>query len=338
MSLEVNGKTIATTDDGYLENTEDWDMDVAQAIADAEELPMTEQHWDVVKYLRDEHVNNGGNEFIPRLWATRAIGHLLNEIRLHGENQELVESIVTLSLRYGIITPYTSFLITEDDIFTQSSRDTFAQEALADMDAADDEVMGEAAVEEAEAAADLAGADTAAPAPTAPQLNSDGSEGAANAAAPALQYVGSKTFVWRSGVWIDTTFDADAHTPQRVGFASDNYFDLLDAAPELGQYFALGERVLVVFGGVAYEIVEGAGDNTVTLPDPTAGPETTAGGESIGTTTNPDGGENNGAAVDGGATTGGNDGGGVTGICGAPLFMPLLLGLVFVSGRRRKRD
>lgn len=62
MSLEVNGKTIATTDDGYLENTEEWDMDVAQAIADADELPMTEQHWDVVKYLRDEHVNNGGAE------------------------------------------------------------------------------------------------------------------------------------------------------------------------------------------------------------------------------------------------------------------------------------
>lgn len=62
MSLEVNGKTIATNDDGYLENIEDWDLDVAQAIADADELPMTEQHWDIVNYLRDEHVNNGGNE------------------------------------------------------------------------------------------------------------------------------------------------------------------------------------------------------------------------------------------------------------------------------------
>ena len=62
MSLEVNGKNIATTEDGYLENVEDWDLDVAQAIADADELAMTEQHWDVVKYLRDEHVNNAGNE------------------------------------------------------------------------------------------------------------------------------------------------------------------------------------------------------------------------------------------------------------------------------------
>lgn len=62
MTLEVNGQTIATTDDGYLEDANDWNQDVAQAIADADELPMTERHWDVVNYLRDEHVNNNGAE------------------------------------------------------------------------------------------------------------------------------------------------------------------------------------------------------------------------------------------------------------------------------------
>lgn len=62
MALEVNGQTIATTDDGYLEDANDWNLDVAQAIADADELPMTERHWDVVNYLRDEHVNSNGAE------------------------------------------------------------------------------------------------------------------------------------------------------------------------------------------------------------------------------------------------------------------------------------
>ena len=56
------------------------------------------------------------DRFIPRLWATRAIGHLMQQIRLNGENAELVQSIVNLSTRYGVITPYTSFLIEEDDI------------------------------------------------------------------------------------------------------------------------------------------------------------------------------------------------------------------------------
>ncbi|MER3485597.1 MAG: trypsin, partial [Chloroflexota bacterium] len=54
----------------------------------------------------------GGDAFLPRLWATRKIGYLLNQIRLHGENREWVQAIIDLSVRYGIITPYTSYLIT----------------------------------------------------------------------------------------------------------------------------------------------------------------------------------------------------------------------------------
>ena len=49
--------------------------------------------------------------FLPRLWATRKIGYLLSQIRLHGSDEELVDEIVDLSLRYGVMTPYTSFLV-----------------------------------------------------------------------------------------------------------------------------------------------------------------------------------------------------------------------------------
>ena len=42
---------------------------------------------------------DGGSDFLPRLWATRKIGYLLNQIRLHGENEELVDAIVDLSVR-----------------------------------------------------------------------------------------------------------------------------------------------------------------------------------------------------------------------------------------------
>ncbi|HID89999.1 MAG TPA: VWA domain-containing protein, partial [Anaerolineae bacterium] len=42
----------------------------------------------------------GGDDFIPRLWATRKIGHLLTQIRLHGERKEWVDAIVELSVRY----------------------------------------------------------------------------------------------------------------------------------------------------------------------------------------------------------------------------------------------
>ena len=55
------------------------------------------------------------NTFIPRLWATRRVGFLLDEIRLRGENAELKDEVIRLSREYGIMTPYTSFLVLEDD-------------------------------------------------------------------------------------------------------------------------------------------------------------------------------------------------------------------------------
>ncbi len=56
-----------------------------------------------------------GHEFIPRLWATRRIGYLLDLIRLHGENVELREEVTSLARQYGIVTPYTAYLIHEDE-------------------------------------------------------------------------------------------------------------------------------------------------------------------------------------------------------------------------------
>ncbi|MCA9973896.1 MAG: VWA domain-containing protein, partial [Anaerolineales bacterium] len=149
----------------------------------------------------------GGDAFIPRLWATRAIGHLLTQIRLQGENPELVQSVVNLSIRYGIITPYTSYLIEEDDIFSQSARDLIVEEELAEMAAEEPAVSGGAAVDEAAAAGDLAEAEAPAPVvlATAPPLGTPAPDGAPIAAAPqtGVRSVGSKTFVLRDGVWID---------------------------------------------------------------------------------------------------------------------------------------
>lgn len=62
MALEVNGQTIATTDNGYLEEATDWNEDIAKVLAEGEGIEMTQEHWDVVSYLRDEHFNNAGNE------------------------------------------------------------------------------------------------------------------------------------------------------------------------------------------------------------------------------------------------------------------------------------
>ncbi|MGQ9850963.1 MAG: VIT domain-containing protein [Aggregatilineaceae bacterium] len=194
----------------------------------------------------------GGEAFIPRLWATRKIGALLNAIRLHGEDPELVDSVIRLSIRYGIITPYTSFLITEDDIFTQEGRDQVQMRFESEAEIAFAAPSGAGAVDAAEAAAGLSGANaplfTPAPTLSAPAGIPAGSE-------QSIRYVGDRAFVWRDGVWVDTLYDADTMTPQRIEFLSEAYFTLLDRDPQIGEFLALGERVLFVWEGQAYEIV-----------------------------------------------------------------------------------
>jgi Ca-activated chloride channel family protein len=201
----------------------------------------------------------GGEAFIARLWATRRIGDLLNSVRLNGENPELVDSIVRLSVRYGIITPYTSFLIEEDDILSaqgmERAEQSFSQEAQM--------LSGVVSGADAVAAADAANAFSNAAAPAAPMMMPTmtapmGGEFESAPAEPAvnpIQAVNGKTFILQNGVWTDTTFAPDTMTTQQVVFLSDEYFALLEQKPELGEYFAIGERVIVVLDGSAYEVV-----------------------------------------------------------------------------------
>jgi len=67
MAIEVNGKTIETTDNGYLVDVNDWNEDVAKALAAEEGIELTREHWDVLNYLRDEYINNGGNQPMERI-------------------------------------------------------------------------------------------------------------------------------------------------------------------------------------------------------------------------------------------------------------------------------
>jgi Ca-activated chloride channel homolog len=183
----------------------------------------------------------GGESFIARLWATRRIGYLLSQIRLHGEERELVEEIVDLAVRYGIVTPYTSFLIQEDvDVLSPTARAEVANQAYAAEKAAPAPMAGAAAVARSMDEAGLRKAQTV-----------------SGAEHQDLRSVGDRTFVLRQGTWTDTTFDASKMTPQKIGFGSDTYFQFLSARPEWGVYFSLGQHVIVVLDGQAYEITEG---------------------------------------------------------------------------------
>ncbi len=72
-----------------------------------------------IVYTGNTLTDSGGEAVIPTLWAQQAIDGLLTNITLYGETQEWVDSIISLSQQYNIITPYTSFLIDEDLINDQ---------------------------------------------------------------------------------------------------------------------------------------------------------------------------------------------------------------------------
>jgi len=183
----------------------------------------------------------GGPEFLPRLWATRKIGYLLNQIRLEGADQELVEQIVKLSIRYGIVTPYTSFLVTEPQALGLDAQNDIAEEAYKQLASTPTQVSGQAAVERAAAESALGGADV----PVAPPAGS----------ADIVRVAGPNTFRLVDGVWIDTRFDPETMDVHRVAFLSSDYFALADARPALARAFALGARVIALDGDVAYEVV-----------------------------------------------------------------------------------
>ncbi len=183
--------------------------------------------------------NRGGEDFIPRLWATRKIGYLLNQIRLHGEGRELIDEIVELSVRYGIMTPYTSFLVDdEQDIFTPEGREETAKEMWYQATAVPAPMMGAGAVQDAENREALRSSERV-------QDNSE-----------AIKYARDKVFVVRDGIWTDTTYDGSMETV-KIGFGSDDYFALIAAHPEWGHYFSVGQEVIVVLDGVAYQVAQG---------------------------------------------------------------------------------
>ena len=50
---------VARSENGYLEDIGDWSEDACKAMAAEDELELTDQHWDIIKYLREEHIDNG---------------------------------------------------------------------------------------------------------------------------------------------------------------------------------------------------------------------------------------------------------------------------------------
>jgi Ca-activated chloride channel homolog len=194
------------------------------------------------------------NDYLPRLWATRRVGWLMEQIRSNGEQKELRDEVVDLGTRYGIVTPYTSYLALEQgEVSRFLSLPRRAIDAKRDMNNAPPADMTIIATTPSTlGAATGAGAvrmsKRAAEQQQAVKLKEE-------TRSNAVQHVAGKTFYLIENVWTDSEFKRDSALPETaVSFGSDEYFALLKQHPKLGSYFSLGERVVVVFEGRVYRI------------------------------------------------------------------------------------
>lgn len=59
MEFEINGKTIVTDPEGYLQDLSLWNQDLAAALAEREGLDLSENHWEVINFLREGYEEAG---------------------------------------------------------------------------------------------------------------------------------------------------------------------------------------------------------------------------------------------------------------------------------------
>ena len=183
------------------------------------------------------------NDFIPRIWATRKIGYLMGEIRLKGENKELIDEIVKLSKEHGIMTPYTSFLVLEHE--QDSGRWGIRPEEELKL-----ERQGTLFKNSMDRAV---GADA-----ISASIDIKGMKEKGFAFQPSLdtiKHVGDKTFYLNGNVWIDAKYKESMKTAE-VKYLSGKYFELLKQNPQAAKYFAIAKNVIVVLDGGCYKIME----------------------------------------------------------------------------------
>lgn len=197
-------------------------------------------------------LRNEQNDFLPRLWATRRVGWLMEQIRTNGEQQELRDEIVDLGTRYGIVTPYTSYLALEPGAAPQqiTSLQVLGRNATGALRNAPPPKAADAAV--------TTGAVAVAQSKRAREQQ-EAMRDDKDMSSDFVKSTKGKTFYLRDQIWIDSEFRPDRKLPETVvKFASAEYFELLKSKPQLAEFFSLGESVVVVFEGRVYR-VEGAG-------------------------------------------------------------------------------
>lgn len=200
----------------------------------------------------DFRLREDDNSFLPRLWASRRVGWLIEQIRLNGETKELKDEVVDLGTRYGIVTPYTSYLATDGTLANAPATDARQLSLLS---------RGAAAKMKSSSGADAVRQSVQ---QNSMQSNVTVMAGSAKDEDQILirnttqnQFVANKNFIQQSNIWVDAEFRPELkQTEVNLKFASEEYFAVLNRERELAQWFALGEEVVVVWKNKVYRVTK----------------------------------------------------------------------------------
>ncbi|MCU0332548.1 MAG: VIT and VWA domain-containing protein [Ignavibacteriaceae bacterium] len=208
-------------------------------------------------------------DFIPPLWASRRIGYLLDQIRLNGENKELVDEITQLAREHGIVTPYTSYLIMEDEELRLRSNELVdhfqtlppAPELRRDVEGDFDAMKQKSGDRSITASEEVQGLNYAGNIAETKQgsgrMNYRDDSGYERNLTQQVRNIQGRA-VYQSGkFWVDSELqNQNVKNQKRIQFNSTEYFNLLKDKPKTSQFLSLGQNVRFYYENTFYEIYE----------------------------------------------------------------------------------
>lgn len=234
---------------------------------------------------------NASYDFVERLWAVRRVGHIIDQIDLSGQNKELTEELVELSKKYGILTPYTSFLADErvrlSDRLSNRERTEDNLRRLSELGGATG--VGQRGAKAGYVQAEQAAQPATVAAISAPAGGVSGAAGPSVAGRPlsaggmgmgglggygavysmrakkldgtdevlgTVRNVAGRTFFFKEGAWVEATLsDDEEKKATKVEQFTEPYFELArQQKPADNQFLGFEQPVIVKLQGKVYRI------------------------------------------------------------------------------------
>jgi Ca-activated chloride channel homolog len=224
------------------------------------------------------------NTYLPRLWAMRRIGYLTDIAHDNGNNREVIDEVVSLSKKYGIITEFTSFLATDPSETARLAHngptaitDWFGRPSASPVSSSIARKGGNMRFQYAQNSfpsiissqqfearmttydarmPQLSGAGAVERAKDINALKQADYLAGKKEKAASMKSVADKTFYLNNEVWVDSVVDL-THLPKikEIVFASREYFDLIHSKPSMAKYLSIGKQIILQFEGQVYKII-----------------------------------------------------------------------------------